>query len=148
MTRINCVPPHELCNKHLTAEHYELPRIFTEVKKLLAKGRDPAAIPAPEKYTLGLGHMKFFYTKLGYLRDRQTDLALEMARRKMKVNLENIKGLTVGIPERLFGSWEPDEEAMTANRIRLQEKLAEMRAKSAEKRAKREEKQQLEKINT
>lgn len=146
MTRINCVPPQELCNKHLTAEHYELPRIFTEVKKLLAKGRDPAAIPAPEKYTLGLGHMKFFYTRLGYLRDRQADLAFEMARRKMKVNMDNIKGLTAGIPDRLFGGWEPDEEALAANRKRLQEKLAEMRAKKAEKKAKREEKQQEEKI--
>jgi len=146
MTRINCIPPEELCDKHLTAEHYELPRIFTEVRKLLIKGKDPAKIEAPAEYTLGAGHMKFFYTRLGYLRDRQSDLALEMARRRMKVNMENIRGLTTGIPEHLMGGWEPTEAAMALNRERIADRRAEMEAREAEKRRKREVKQRDENI--
>ena len=33
MTRINCIPPAELSDKHLLAEFHELPRVFTHVLK-------------------------------------------------------------------------------------------------------------------
>jgi deoxyribonuclease (pyrimidine dimer) len=129
MTRINLVPPSELHRKHLVAEYHELPRIFTYVKMQLAKGKDPAKIKAPSEYTLGTGHMKFFYTRLGFLLERQADLIVEMLNRKMKVNHADVAGLAAGIPEHLLGNYEPTPEALAINRERIAQRLAEMENK-------------------
>lgn len=68
MTRINCaIKPAELSTKHLIAELREIKRIPNHVSankdKLNMKG-------IPDKFTLGTGHVKFFYNKLGYLQAR------------------------------------------------------------------------------
>lgn len=68
MTRINCaIKPSELSTKHLIAELREIKRIpnhiFTNKDKLNLKG-------IPDRFTLGTGHVKFFYKKLGYLYER------------------------------------------------------------------------------
>lgn len=133
MTRINCVPPKELHRKHLAAEHYELPRVFTQVRKCLEKGVDPRDIKAPDQYTLGKGHLKFFYTRLGYLQARMADLIAEMILRGMKPNIEDVGAYTRGIPQHLLGNWTPTKEAMKLNRARLEERLAEMEAKPKRK---------------
>lgn len=130
MTRINCVPPSELHDKHLRAEYYELPRVFGLVRKVAEKGIDPATIDAPADYTLGIGHVKFFYTRLGYCLNRQTELIVEMISRGMKPVLTDLKGLCKGIPESAFGAWEPTEAALAINRERLEIRKAEMEAKA------------------
>jgi hypothetical protein len=129
MTRINCVPPSELHDKHLAAEYYELPRVFSLVRKAIEKGVDPADIPAPENYTLGTGHVKFFYTRLGYCLKRQAQIVAELLRRKKKPDIRRLEKLVAGIPEELFNDWEPDEAAMAINRQRLEERLTEILAK-------------------
>lgn len=129
MTRINCVPPSELHKKHLMAEYYELPRVFGNVRQLIEKGKDPAAVEAPEEYTLGVGHMKFFYMRLGYCLDRQAELILEMMARGMKPSMTDLKGLAKGIPDYCFGVWQPDEKALALNRARIAERLETMAAK-------------------
>ena len=129
MTRINLVPPSELHKKHLVAEYHELPRIFSYVRMQLKKGIDPATLDIPPEYTLGKGHMKFFYDKLAFLIDRQSALIVEMLERKIKVNYENLFGLAEGIPEHLMGNYEPTPEAIELNRQRIAERLAEMENK-------------------
>ena len=54
MTRINLVPPAELCDQHLLAEHRELTRIPNAVAKgkYHLKGQ-------PTEYKLGEGHVRF-----------------------------------------------------------------------------------------
>ena len=54
MTRINLVPPEELCDQHLLAEHRELTRIPNAVAKgkFHLKGQ-------PTEYKLGEGHVRF-----------------------------------------------------------------------------------------
>ena len=133
MTRINCVPVDELTNKHLVAEYHEITRIFGLVRRNVEAGKDPAKIAAPDRYTLGTGHVKFFYTRLAWVERRVADLALEMNRRKMKVRLEMLKGISDGLPAHLFEDWEPDEEALAINRERLAERLAEMEQKPKRK---------------
>lgn len=135
MTRINCVPPKELHNKHLVAEYYELPRVFDAVRKLLAKGIDPASLPAPDDYVLGDGHVKFFYTKLKWLANRQAEIAVEMKARGMKLNPNNIKGLLVGLPEHLLGDYVPTDKALAANRERISSRLIAMLEKKTAKQA-------------
>lgn len=127
MTRINCIPPSELNSKMLVAEFHELPRVFTYTRKLIAQGRDPANLDAPSVYTLGKGHVKFFCTRLGWLRERAADLAVEMAARGMRVRLSVLIDLPTGIPETLMGEWEPDEAAQAANRARIAQRLAEIK---------------------
>ena len=65
MTRINLVPPTELCDQHLLAEHRELTRIPNAVAKgkFSLKGQ-------PEDYKLGEGHVRFFFNKLAFLKQR------------------------------------------------------------------------------
>ncbi len=118
MTRINCVPPYELVDKHLVAEYRELPRVFT-----LARRLRPGEAPA--KYTLGRGHVLFFYDKLTYLHTRHGLLVEEMRRRGFTVNYP--------LPPKnydleLYGNWSPTEEAMTLNRERIAERLVVMQS--------------------
>ena len=55
MTRINIIPPAELCDQHLLAEHREL----TRIPNLVVKGKFSLE-GQPSDYKLGTGHVKFF----------------------------------------------------------------------------------------
>ena len=72
MTRINLVPPEELCDQHLLAEHRELTRIPNAVAKgkYHLKGQ-------PAEYKLGEGHVRFFFNKLAFLKKRYDALHTE-----------------------------------------------------------------------
>ena len=65
MTRINIgIPPKQLTNKHLIAEHREIKRI----PNVISKGKYNLKSIPPE-FTLGKGHVSFFYDKLQYLKE-------------------------------------------------------------------------------
>jgi len=118
VTRINCVPPQELSRQHLLAEWKELPRVFTLAEKAYLSGREVAA---PERYTLGAGHVKFFYTRLGYCRLRFFALEREMKRRGYKPSFINPPFVMIG-DKSWWRDWEPDEEALIINRQRIAER--------------------------
>lgn len=139
MTRINCVPPSELHKKHLVAEYHEITRVFGLCRSALAKGVDPATLEAPEAYTLGTGHVRFFYTRLGYCKERMSDLAVEMIRRGMKPQLALLSGVATGLPKHLFRKWKPTEADKALNRARLQESLKAMEDKAKNKMNKKDE---------
>jgi deoxyribonuclease (pyrimidine dimer) len=81
MTRINCgIPPETLSNKHLLAEHREIKRI----PNCVAKGRFNMK-NQPKEFTLGTGHVKFFYDKLLYLKKRYDSLYFECIKRGFNV---------------------------------------------------------------
>lgn len=113
MTRINVVPVEELCDKHLLAEYRELPRVFK-----LARPCDDA----PKTYTLGSGHVKFFYDKLGYCAERFTALKQEMKKRGFNANM-TLTGLEGLIDNPLWGHYIPTEEAKALNRARIAERI-------------------------
>jgi len=119
MTRINVVPPNELCNKHLIAEYRELPRVFR-------LAREDANIPA--EYTLGKGHVTFFYNKLAYLISRQTLIIEECKHRgfDVKFNASSLKEMNKN--ERLYGDYEPTEEALKINRKRIADRMNSFRS--------------------
>lgn len=82
MTRINLVHPSTLCDQHLLAELRELPRIPNGVLSgRLKRHYDDA----PEQYTLGKGHVKFFVGKLRWLWTRYAELIGEAWRRGFDV---------------------------------------------------------------
>lgn len=72
MTRINCgILPSELSTKHLIAELREIKRIPNHI----LKNKDNINLKnIPLKFTLGAGHVVFFYNKLGYLYERYQKL--------------------------------------------------------------------------
>lgn len=118
MTRINCIPVEELVDKHLLAEYRELPRVFG-LARLPKRGET-----FPEEYTLGTGHVKFFYNKLEYLERRFIAIVLELTRRGFRLSYNNLPDKY--FEERnplLWKDWEPTEQAMIINRERIHERL-------------------------
>ncbi|UGC98050.1 endonuclease [Oceanospirillum phage vB_OsaM_PD0307] len=126
MTRINVVPPAELVNKHLMAEYRELPRIFTDVRKRVAKGQQPADIQQPDRYKLGAGHCLFFVTRCGWLLERYQQLCGELLERGYNLNLELFNDICDAaelLPSQWCGAYQPDADAMQINRQRIKERL-------------------------
>jgi len=124
MTRINCVPPEELCHEHLIAESRELPRVFGMVRGMIARGpAEPAFARIPPAYRMGAGHMAFVCDKLGYLVERQSALIAEMRRRGYAPQFTDPDAILEGIPLLWRGDWAPDADALAINRARIAERL-------------------------
>lgn len=123
MTRINLVAPETLSRNHLIAEYRELPRIFGLVREAQARGLTPSDIQVPASYVLGPGHMKFFYTRLGWLEFRFRQLVLEMQRRGYEPNWTDVASKTSGLDLWWFGTWEPSVEELAISQARIDERL-------------------------
>lgn len=127
MTRINCIPVEELVSKHLIAEYRELPRIYRLVKDRVAKGQTPSDINVPDNYTLGTGHVLFFFNKLEWVTERYKQLCLEMHKRGYAVNYGDHTELCVGIPKEWFGNYKADKKALDINRERIALRVSEFK---------------------
>jgi deoxyribonuclease (pyrimidine dimer) len=118
MTRINIgIPPKELTNKHLIAEHRELKRI----PNVVAKGKYNLK-SVPQEFTLGKGHVSFFYDKLGYLKERYIDLYNECIFRGFQV--QSYLASWDGVPQELMNSYTPTDKDICIIRERIAERLA------------------------
>lgn len=128
MTRINVVPVEELVGPHLVAEYRELPRIFA-----LAHAAHTKSIKwqtrQPEAYTLGRGHVLFFYNKLAWLAVRQNQLVAEMKRRGYEPKFVDClaKQWRSLIPSEYWQYYDPTDEARAINRERINTRLTAMR---------------------
>lgn len=112
MTRINLVPPTELCDQHLLAEHREL----TRIPNAIAKGKF-SLDGQPKDYKLGEGHVRFFMNKLTFLKTRYDLLHEECLARGFKVQYF----WTEDLPQdpRLWLDYQPTESALAINRERI-----------------------------
>ena len=118
MTRINIgVPPRELTNKHLIAEHREIKRI----PNVISKGKYNLK-SVPPKFTLGKGHVSFFYDKLEYLRERYVSLYNECIARGY--NVQNYENCWDGVPKELMNKYTPTEEDIKIVSERIADRLA------------------------
>lgn len=115
MTRINVVPPEELCDQHLLAEHRELTRIPNAV----ARG-NYNLVGQPADYKLGEGHVKFFFTRLGYLFRRYVELHEECLARGFNVT-RRWPDEEIGVE--FYGDYIPTPAALQANRERIYERM-------------------------
>ena len=116
MTRINVIPVSELCDKHLLSEHRELTRIPNNIVKgkFSFKGQ-------PSAYTLGEGHVKFFYSRLAYLLSRYQALHAECIKRGFKVQYiwpDNLPSLPI-----FWSDYTPTPEAIDINRERIRQNM-------------------------
>jgi hypothetical protein len=118
MTRINAgIQVETLTDKHLIAEHREIKRIPNCIKKgrYNMKGQ-------PEEFTLGTGHIKFFYDKCGYLLDRYINLYDECKKRGF--NVQNYIESWQDIPDELMGYYKPTKKAIEEVTERINERLS------------------------
>ena len=116
MTRINLIPPTELCDQHLLAEHRELTRIPNAVAKgkFHLKGQ-------PEEYKLGEGHVRFFFNKMAFLKRRYDELHTECKARGFRVKY--IWPETLPSSPELWLDYQPTDAALEINRQRIQERM-------------------------
>ena len=132
MTRINCVDPSVLTTKHLIAEWHELPRVFTLIlahcKKLQSAHYATDVrwlLSVHREYKMGIGHVKFFYPRAQWLKERYVALYKEMHRRRMNVNTGILKSNLMkakAIPTQYCNSWVPTPTDWEKNIERLYEK--------------------------
>lgn len=122
MTRINAaIRPYELCDSHLMAEHRELKRIPNAIK--LGKARIEGI---PEVFTLGSGHVKFFYNKLEYLRKRNLELQEELSLRGF--NFTDYTEAFEDLPQHLCNDWHETRTARDILKDRLLERMLTMKS--------------------
>jgi hypothetical protein len=122
MTRINCgIPPAELTDKHLIAEHREIKRIPNTVSKYYSEGRLNMK-GQPEQFKLGTGHVKFFYDKLGYLLTRYEQIYAECRLRKFNVTYYG--DVWKNVPQHLMGNYTPTDVDKEIIRERINERLS------------------------
>lgn len=119
MTRINVgVPPKNLTRQHLIAEHREIKRI----PNVVAKGKF-SMIGQPKEFTLGTGHVKFFYDKLGYLKNRYEEIYAECKHRNYDVSYYG--DAWNDVPKNMMGDYTPTEKDVQIIIERINQRLNE-----------------------
>ena len=116
MTRINVgIHPSELPIKMLIAEHREIKRIPNCIKS----GRY-SLDGIPSKFTLGTGHVKFFYNKLAYLRRRYELIYLTCIGAPNHFNVNYYGSAFDGLPDTILGDYVAtmDDRALLVQRLR------------------------------
>lgn len=116
MTRINLVDPSELHTKHLVAEYREIVRVFDLARKCQQELHKKKI---PSEYTLGTGHVLFFYDKLQFISNRYDLLCQEMQARKFNFNRVPKEELHRGIDKSLFWNYSPTTAAIQINKERI-----------------------------
>jgi len=119
MTRINgTVPAKKLCDSHLIAEYREILRVFK-----LAKRTDKA----PTEFTLGTGHVVFFYDKLEYAHKRFECLRQEILDRGFTPKME-FDDKVLASKMQLYNDWPGTEEADILIKQRLMDRAYSMKS--------------------
>ena len=126
MTRINLVVPKQLTDQHLVAEYREIKRVIPFALYRFEKEGKNGFNNLPKKYTLGEGHMSFFYNKLKFIINRFNWLKHEMIERGMNPNIEIDKEEIINENNSfLYNDWEPTEEDISLSRERIKQKIDE-----------------------
>lgn len=109
MTRINTIDPQHLLDQHLMAEYREITRV-SSLSKHTAQ---------PKQYTMGTGHVKFFYDKGLFLAERREELYYELVKRNYNATWFEY---TAHLPS-LHNDWQPTAADHMISIGRLHEKL-------------------------
>lgn len=117
MTRINLIPVEELTNKHLIAEKHEITRVFA-----LAKN-SKTNVKIPDTYTMGKGHVTFFYNKIKFVIQRYETLCNEVRRRDFNCNQILSEDLLKDMPPHLINMFTPTEAEIQISRARIEDRL-------------------------
>lgn len=129
MTRLNLVPVTELTDQHLFSEWREIKMVPKALRRSIA-ARGVAAVYAsvPTEFTLGRGHVSFFYNKGLYLAERYDQLTQELVRRAVynfnrRAQLDP-EGVYDALGMRFSSAYEPTDEALRLVRERIANRIA------------------------
>ena len=112
ISQINCIRVALIPTRFLVAEY----QCILRMPNMTSKCTSTSDIPA--NYTLGRGHLKFFYDKGEYLRRRlEEEIIPELRKRGVNVTTTKYKDH----PEGMNYDWEPSEEDKIACFTRLVE---------------------------
>ena len=115
MTRISvAVRAGELCDAHLIKERIEILRIPNAIKSGKAKVN---LSKIPTTFTLGTGHVVFFYNRLKYLHNRYNELTEECVKRNF--NISDYSDAFDGLPGHLYNDYieTPNDRKILVERI-------------------------------
>lgn len=116
MTRINVgIRARELPDRLLLAELREIKRIPNVISKGNYRMEN-----IPEQFTLGTGHVKFFYNKLEYLLERYNELRDEAINRGF--NVSDFSEAWSNVPETLMNGYQEEERDRSLLIERIEEK--------------------------
>lgn len=122
MTRINVVPVEELSRQHLVAEYREITRLPKNLTTSLNRTSKPFQLKEiPPTYTLGTGHVKYFYDKMLFLEKRFDQLVTEMLHRGYNPTFRD-SSIFKPNDTRFYNDYIPTEEALEINRQRIKER--------------------------
>ena len=111
MTRINAhIRPIKLCDQHLVAEYREILRTNALAIKRARKEGKSMLDNIQQSFTLGSGHVTFFYDKLLYIHLRFNALRSELINRGMNATIEWQLDEIEEFPW-LYNDWPEDPEA-------------------------------------
>ena len=122
MTRINIVDPEQLTKQHLLAEYRELPRVFTHVLKAIESGKTLDDFNIPDKYTIGKGHVTFFYDKCEYLMTRWYRIMYILREKDYELSedyIDKCQGNFRLLPDYVKNWYTPTPEEIYLNMYRL-----------------------------
>ena len=123
MTRISvAVRGSELCDAHLIKERIEILRIPNAIKQGKAK---VVLSKIPNTFTLGTGHVIFFYPRLKYLHNRYNELTQECIKRNF--NVTDYSDAFDGLPENLYNDYEEKTQDRKILVERINERLTGMK---------------------
>lgn len=126
MTRINLVPPRELMDQHLFAEFREIKMVPKALARSLhVKSVKRVLSEVPAQFTLGTGHVKFFYDKGEYLHKRYASIRRELGRRGINYDqLSELDPEGTMVEDVFNNDWRPTKAAFLIIRSRIAEKIA------------------------
>ena len=123
MTRIHIIPVNELYDQHLIAEYREITMVPAALSRSLKSKNGIIQSKISKNYTLGQGHVYFFYNKGKYLDKRYTQLIEEMHSRGFNCDPDRKFPKEIFIENNLYNDWRPTFEDCRIIRDRINEKL-------------------------
>lgn len=118
MTRINAtISPKKLCDQHLIAEYREILRVF-KLAKTIEK--------PPKEFTLGIGHVTFFFDKLMYAHKRFDSLRSEIFDRGFRPKME-FDSTVLKSKTSLYNDWEGTDKANELVTLRILQRAEAMK---------------------
>lgn len=122
MTRVNAdIDPKKLHRAHLIAEIREITMVPASLRRSLrTKSIQDVLESIPDTFSLGKGHVKFFYNKIGFLQYRFTRIADEMERRSFVPDRTRIEAFD-GFDAMWTGHWQAtdDDNLIVMERITM-----------------------------
>ena len=125
MTRINVIPAKLLLDQHLLAEKKEINQLAGQLTKSL-RSINWTYSTLPNEFTLGTGHVKFWYLRGGFIRQRYKEVYDECVDRKFNVK-DNFNDVWLNKPSIFNRNYSPTDSAIALIKSRISDRVLEKR---------------------